>query len=205
MLLVNKTSKKFKQKLRTNKKPKFIANLSAELHRELDITVDYVIKNSGLKFDCKAGCVHCCVYSRTIEILPSEAFYMANMLKLRMDKAEIEQLVGTLKVRSQTPEGGDFSCVFLKKHKCSIYDIRPFTCRRHHSLNAKECIPTDKFPPEVDKSKDLEELATAQITGFMDAITSINYSSTPIDLTQGLLTVLTDKEAEKRCKKGQPL
>jgi len=203
--LTETTTKKFKSKFKKNKNNKFIANTSAELHKDLDITVSYIQKNSGLTFDCKAGCVHCCVHSRVVHVLPSEAFYMVNQLKARLTELEIDGLIKALKIRSETPEEGDFTCVFLKKGICSVYDIRPFTCRRHHSLDVEDCLPKGIYPPEVSKSADLEDLASAQIAGYMSALETIHFSTIPIDLTQALLKVFTDPKAEQRCKKGLPL
>ncbi len=65
---------------------------------------------------CKLGCDLCCMdYS----IFPLEFYHIANALTERQVKLD-------LPVAPKT--GG---CVFLKDHKCTIYEERPVICRTH--------------------------------------------------------------------------
>jgi len=65
---------------------------------------------------CKAGCDLCCMdYS----IFPIEFYYIRD----RLQEKEYQHDVPAVK-----EEG---SCVFLKNHKCAIYEERPIICRTH--------------------------------------------------------------------------
>ena len=76
---------------------------------------------------CRKGCSSCCRI--TVSISSLEAEYVQTNLVIRqtpnLDK----------KVFFGTP------CPFLNDDACSIYEYRPFVCRRHHALfdNAKWC------------------------------------------------------------------
>lgn len=65
---------------------------------------------------CKLGCDLCCMdYS----IFPLEFYHIANALTERQVKLDLHVAPKT--------EG----CVFLKDHKCTIYEERPVICRTH--------------------------------------------------------------------------
>lgn len=65
---------------------------------------------------CKKGCNHCCHYE--IAITELEVEYIKN--KVKINKSKIN-LYGQ-------------PCPFLEKGVCSIYEYRPFMCRRHLSI-----------------------------------------------------------------------
>ncbi|WP_075107898.1 YkgJ family cysteine cluster protein [Neptuniibacter marinus] len=72
---------------------------------------------------CKKGCSDCCHYAVTVsevEIAFIEKFTRVKRQKTFSSKADFHG----------TP------CPFLKNGSCSIYDVRPFVCRRHVTLTS---------------------------------------------------------------------
>ena len=65
---------------------------------------------------CKKGCNHCCHYE--IAITDLEVEYIKSKVKIN---------------KSKTITTGQ-ACPFLKNGVCSIYEYRPFICRRHLSI-----------------------------------------------------------------------
>lgn len=110
------------------------------LYSEMDAIYEFIYKFTA----CKKGCNHCCHYE--IAITNLETDYIKSKLK-------------TKKLKNR-PFGQ--ACPFLKKGVCSIYEYRPFICRRHLSIadTANWCkldVCNDyKFPlvnlSEIDKS-----------------------------------------------------
>lgn len=66
---------------------------------------------------CKKGCSHCCYIPVSISEL--EAELIEKTLKIKRKKFSVHD-------KTQ-----DIPCPFLKNNSCSIYDVRPFVCRRH--------------------------------------------------------------------------
>lgn len=66
---------------------------------------------------CKKGCSHCCYIPVSISELEVE--YIEQSLKTKRNAF------------SKYDKTQDKPCPFLKNNACSIYDVRPFVCRRH--------------------------------------------------------------------------
>ncbi len=65
---------------------------------------------------CKSGCDLCCM---DYNIFPVEYYSILNELKIAGFVPEKPEI------------GENNSCVFLKNHKCTIYQSRPIICRTH--------------------------------------------------------------------------
>ena len=80
---------------------------------------------------CKKGCSACCLYK--ISVSRIEVEYIENKTKFRR----------SLNIAPSRNFHGE-PCFFLEKDSCSIYDARPFVCRKHHAFttNAYWCEPT---------------------------------------------------------------
>lgn len=112
------------------------------LFKEMDIIYEYVSNYSI----CKRGCCHCCYYPITIS--PLEVEFIKKHTK-------IKRLINT---------SNKNACPFLTKGSCSIYEYRPFLCRRHLSINdvpkwcEKDICNNFEFPQiqftEIDKCYD---------------------------------------------------
>lgn len=70
---------------------------------------------------CKKGCSACCHYN-------------VNVSALEVDY--IEKMTGHQRSRKLAPSENFLGkpCPFLIDNACSIYEFRPFACRRHHAL-----------------------------------------------------------------------
>jgi hypothetical protein len=94
---------------------------------------------------CKAGCDHCCY--QVVGVTAAEAFTIYAYLVRTRTPAELERLkthVGELWERARGRSSAErFSpahpCAFLEGGSCSIYEVRPFSCRGMNSLDASEC------------------------------------------------------------------
>jgi len=89
------------------------------LFSEMEKIYTYIHKFTA----CKKGCNHCCHYEITISVLETE-YIKRNIKDSKISKNLTQN-----------------SCPFLKQGICSIYEYRPYLCRRHVSINdsAKWC------------------------------------------------------------------
>jgi len=69
---------------------------------------------------CKKGCSFCCNIAVSVSVL--EVDY------IKMHKRMFRKVV------AKESRGSSNPCPFLSKGECSIYDVRPFVCRRHTVL-----------------------------------------------------------------------
>lgn len=87
-----------------------------ELREKIDELAGSLEKLHHNHLSCKMGCDLCCMdYS----IFPVEFYSIANALKTKDIQVDIPNV------------NTDNSCVFLKNHKCTIYEERPIICRTH--------------------------------------------------------------------------
>lgn len=94
---------------------------------------------------CKAGCDHCCYQS--VGVTPAEALAIFGHLSQTRSDAELERFaahVAAARARTRGLSTADrFSpehpCVFLEAGRCTIYEVRPLSCRGMNSLDAGAC------------------------------------------------------------------
>lgn len=94
---------------------------------------------------CTEGCDHCCY--QVVGVTAAEALTIFEHLRQTRSDAEIERLAsraaelhertrGLSSVERFSPE---HPCLFLEAGRCSIYEVRPLSCRGMNSLDAGEC------------------------------------------------------------------
>ncbi len=94
---------------------------------------------------CKPGCDHCCYQS--VGVTTAEALAIAEHLRETRDPEELQVLSGRLqRARELTQDltaaerfSPNFPCPFLEASRCSIYEVRPLSCRGMNSLDAAKC------------------------------------------------------------------
>jgi len=94
---------------------------------------------------CKDGCDHCCYQS--VGVTPPEALAIANHLRQNLAASEFTRIVAHISASHERTRGlsaeerfsPDYPCPFLNEGSCSIYEVRPLSCRGMNSLDADEC------------------------------------------------------------------
>jgi len=94
---------------------------------------------------CRSGCDHCCYQS--VGVTPPEALaILAHLLETRGPEALEELRTRLAAFRDKTRDldsrqrvSPDLPCPFLERHACSIYPVRPLSCRGMNSLDADVC------------------------------------------------------------------
>lgn len=96
---------------------------------------------------CSKGCGYCC-YLRVTASLP-EIFVILKYLEKSKQLAHFSEKAKRLKTPAPDQVSSDpawwvehrIPCLFFdeEQHLCTIYEVRPFTCRGYHSLDRKRC------------------------------------------------------------------
>jgi Fe-S-cluster containining protein len=101
---------------------------------------------------CKAGCDHCCYQS--VGVTPPEALAIFDYLKNALSSGELESVAARVAEAQERTRGlssaerfsPEHPCVFLESGRCSIYEVRPLSCRGMNSLDAGECAKRLRDP-----------------------------------------------------------
>ena len=179
----------------------FAIRFIGKLQRGVD-QVQQSAQAAGLAIDCRSGCSHCC--SARVEALDPEVFRIAAVLQKR-PSAELAALTERLRehaalARGTTAQRHRMPCPLLEKNLCTVYDVRPATCRKAHSLDVRQCAtPGADIPQHLD----LLLKADALCKGSADAYAHIGLAAAGHELGQALLLALTDPGAEARWMNGE--
>jgi len=101
---------------------------------------------------CKVGCDHCCYQSVGVTAL--EALAIVAHLKKTLSAEALgavalhvaETYRRTRGLSSAERFSPDHPCVFLEAGRCSVYEVRPLSCRGMNSLDAGECATRLREP-----------------------------------------------------------
>jgi Fe-S-cluster containining protein len=94
---------------------------------------------------CRAGCDHCCYQS--VGVTPPEALAIYDHLSRTRSDGELVRFAARVAdVRARTRPlstaerfSPEHPCVFLEAGRCTIYEVRPLSCRGMNSLDARTC------------------------------------------------------------------
>lgn len=94
---------------------------------------------------CRLGCSHCC-YQR-VGVTPPEALAILFYLESTRSPSELSSLKEKMraayeKTRDRSAHerlSPELPCPFLEDRMCSIYEVRPLSCRGVHSLEEQIC------------------------------------------------------------------
>lgn len=127
--------------------PKRITQISARpviRLKEVLSTADQIFDHAGKFAACARGCGHCCHVS--VPITEFEARYMGEHLNIK--PVELKQ-----SIRHKLSEYGSHTpCPFLANGECSIYEVRPLTCRMHMNFDRDNywCLHENWQKPEAE-------------------------------------------------------
>ncbi len=127
---------------------------------------------------CRKGCAFCCTDAGAIHMTTLEGLVIRERLNgmPKPRRRTLEKALGAdMKKREQKQPS---ACPFLMKNMaCAIYDIRPFACRRIHSVHAcgKDAPPTLSRQVMAAADQTIQELQRLDDTGYAGHMSYILY------------------------------
>jgi Fe-S-cluster containining protein len=176
----------------------FVRNLQQGVDRVVDLAV-----HAGTRVDCKAGCCHCC--SAKVEAIAPEIFEISRELAKRSAE-ELAVIVARLReyVVAQNVDSARWnqrkSCPFLTSDLCSIYTVRPTTCRKAHSMNVGECAA---YKPTIPQDLGIALNSEALLRGTRIAYGQRGFDASNHELVRAVLIALHDPTARARWYRGE--
>jgi Putative zinc- or iron-chelating domain len=115
-----------------------------------------IIEQRGVKLACREGCSTCCCLR--VDVLAHEVFLIADHIRVHFTSEELEDLLARLAAHAELVlpmapfehATTNVVCPLLQNHRCSIYEVRPHACRRHHSQDFAACQYTFDHPADLD-------------------------------------------------------
>ena len=107
-------------------------------------TADKIFDHASKFAACARGCGHCCHVS--VPITKFEAHYIGDKLGLKPNEVNQNKRPDLKVFGSHTP------CPFLRNGECSIYEVRPLTCRMHMNFDVDNywCLHENWQKPEAE-------------------------------------------------------
>lgn len=181
----------------------------------LDTLVSGFVGHRKPKLDCKAGCCFCCYYQVDISI--PETLVIAGFIKESWSADEIETLINRLvETREKLKQFADddnhlrrtyakIPCPLLQVDKglCSVYDMRPITCRGHFSADVGKCESSLERETAIPNILDIALMDSGILIGLTKALLDNGLECHPVDLTAGLYIALTTSDVIENWLKGQ--
>lgn len=119
------------------------------VQRFLDFYSDYYEKNNPNAAEpaCEPGCDLCC---RLPVILSApEALIVGQYVKEKFDERERVKFIERAQKKLDDVRKGENPfgpCPFLENRRCSVYEVRPLSCRKWHSMSKNKCVESFESP-----------------------------------------------------------
>lgn len=208
-------------KWQERKEPATIPQIMVQLYKGVDQCLAGVksdldsIRERGhaeAKVDCKAGCNYCChmeVSAGAPEVIGVVAFVETRFTDEQRDALRKRLTTRNAESRTMTEtekELGSRPCPFLVGGQCSIYPVRPFTCRFHHSADVEAC--RREYEGEVVKIPligEFGEVTYPFVAGHTKALSDAGLKVEPLWFSEAMEIALYQPGAvEEWCSGGDP-
>ena len=172
-----------------------------------------VAATNKIDFACQRGCSYCC--HLRVEIRPHDAFVLAHHIQTKFSAEQrmgaLVRIAQTLKrIESLTPEQhirAGIACALLQEGVCSVYEARPATCRKYHSVSVDTCRNAfnDTSAPLTGEIEDeqVRMAGNAVALGYAKGLDDAGYDAELYELHYALHSALTNSSAGKRYRKGK--
>ena len=172
-----------------------------------------IVVDAAVKLACCEGCSLCCWLR--VDVHAHEVFLIAQHVRARFTEAERAALIARLAVHSTkvlplTPYEHvtqNIACPLLQDGRCSIYAVRPHSCRRHHSLDFAACQFTYDHPTDMEApaahDRDLFKTLTEAMLEAAGTYARLGYDDTIYELGTALAEALDTPSSWRRWRDGK--
>lgn len=163
---------------------------------------------------CNQGCSWCCHF--TVDVRPAEVFRILDFVAENFSPERLEQL--QQEVVAGSAEIAPLSeiermqrtarCPFLDAGRCTIYAVRPQTCRNYHATDSAGCRQSFEEPHNMDIDPEFAPLVYqaggAHVEAFSKAMQDEGYDVAAYELSTALAAAMRQPESRTRFQNGQP-
>lgn len=160
---------------------------------------------------CREGCAWCC--HKLVGTTAPEVFRIADYIQESLPPDELEIVRNRVirrdeerkAMRSDRWSAARLPCSLLVNDRCSVYPVRPLTCRGFNSSDARACERWVKSRDRVDVPiyEQQLRLATFVLDGLRAGLAECKVPNDLLELTAALRIVLTVPDAFSRWLAGE--
>ncbi len=163
-----------------------------------DVALDAATDKNTLA--CKQGCYWCCYFS--VDVRAIEIFNIVQFIKEHFSVERLQQirdeLIANSKVLNTLDEvqrmQHNCKCPFLIDGNCSIYSVRPQTCRNYHATDSRGCQQSFEQPNNMDIAPEYAPITfqtgASQVDAFAKAMHNAGYVIDVYELNSAMLEAL---------------
>jgi Fe-S-cluster containining protein len=161
---------------------------------------------------CRAGCAWCCYF--TVDVRAAEVFGILDFVEQSFTPVEKTRVYAEVRENSvalrKLGEGErvtrNLKCPFLNEGRCTIYAVRPQSCRNYHATNVAGCQQSYEEPENLDIDPDFApwvyQAGGAHAEAVSTAMSDAGYDVNAYELNCALDAALSDSGARERFKSG---
>lgn len=210
---VEKARQETARELRTERNKEELKAVCLKAHKKLDEAFAKELSLSEMTVACCAGCHYCCHVK--VDVQPRDIFLVADFIRSRFTPEKQDAVLRKAQENWKRIEpmtlaqhfNAGLPCPLLEDGKCSVYPVRPSSCREAHSLRAEPCKAFLENPESPEVFAELVggvKMATrAEYLGTSKAFESAGYDSQPYDLNAALIQALQNPASERRWRDGK--
>jgi Fe-S-cluster containining protein len=154
---------------------------------------------------CKVGCFWCCYF--TVEVRPVEVIRILEFMQREMPASDRVRITAEIQTNAAALATLDeearlrhnMKCPFLFLGRCSIYSVRPQTCRNYHATDAAGCEQAYNEPENDDIDPEFAPLVYqsggAHVDAFCAAMQEAGYDIAAYELNTAFAVALADPAA----------
>lgn len=163
---------------------------------------------------CGAGCSWCCHFS--VDVRAVEAFAILDFIEHAFTSEQRTRVYSELHANAAVLKNLDedarmrsnIKCAFLQEGKCSIYPVRPQTCRNYHATDAAGCRRSYEDPDNLDIDPEFAPLVYqsggAHVDAFTASLRDAGYDTHVYEMNCALDAALAKPAARQRFAARQP-
>lgn len=157
---------------------------------------------------CRAGCTWCCHFS--VDVRAAEVFSILDFVERTFTAEQKARVYAEIRANSVALNDLDefdrmqrnVKCPFLSQGCCTIYPVRPQTCRNYHATSAVGCQRSYEDPCNLDIDPEFAPLVYqaggAHVDAFTTAMREAGYDTNVYEMNCALEAGLSEPDARQR-------
>lgn len=162
---------------------------------------------------CRAGCTWCCYFS--VDVRAVEVFRILDSIEREFTSEQRARVYAEIRANSAALRGLDelermrrnVKCPFLVEGRCSIYALRPQTCRNYHATSAEGCRQSYEQPENLEIDPEFApyvyQAGAAHVDAATAALRDAGYDVNVYEMNEAFDAAIADPDARQRFESKQ--